>query len=293
MLLALALSGPRWPDLRTRIDTEGIAIQMLVDVSGSMAELDFDWNGQTITRLEAVKRVFRLFVQGGSALASSADGASVSTFEGRPTDEIGLITFATRPQTSCPLTLSHSVLLRLLDDEQPRTVPTESETNISDAIALGLHRLGNVGARRKVMVLLTDGEHNVTQPRSGWTPLQSAQVAASLRVPIYTLDAGSTATPAIGEGVKTEGTVSAGEIRAAAVRTLSEVATLTGGKAFEARNTGGLLEACRTIDRLERSDFQSFQYRRHHEAYPWLALGALGCWVLVLGLEMTMWRRLP
>ena len=45
MLVALiiALAGPRWPDLRTRIATEGIAIEMLVDVSGSMAEPDFQW----------------------------------------------------------------------------------------------------------------------------------------------------------------------------------------------------------------------------------------------------------
>src|SRR4051812_34909081 len=65
-LLALiaALAGSRWPDLRTRIDTEGIAIVMLVDVSGSMAERDFDWDGERISRLEAVQRVFRRFVSG-------------------------------------------------------------------------------------------------------------------------------------------------------------------------------------------------------------------------------------
>ena len=45
LLLVVALAGPRWPDRRTRIDTEGIAIQMVVDVSGSMAEPDFDWDG--------------------------------------------------------------------------------------------------------------------------------------------------------------------------------------------------------------------------------------------------------
>jgi len=266
---------------------------MLVDVSGSMAEPDFDWNGENITRLEAVKRVFRLFVEGGGAIAGTADGASAGSFEGRPTDEIGLITFATRPETVCPLTLSHSVLLRLLDGEQPRSIPTESETNLSDAIVLGLHRLKSVGASRKVIVLLTDGEHNVTQPRSGWTPLQAAQIATSLQVPIYTLNAGSTATPSIREGQPTEGTASTVEIRAAAIRSLGEIARLTGGKAFEARDTSGLLDACRTIDRLERSDFRSFQYRRYHEGYPWLALGALACWVLVLGLERTVWRRLP
>ena len=66
-LLVAAVAGPRWPDLRTRIDTEGIAIMMLVDVSGSMGEKDFDWDGERISRLDAVKRCFRLFVEGGRA----------------------------------------------------------------------------------------------------------------------------------------------------------------------------------------------------------------------------------
>src|SRR3982750_3677398 len=98
VLLVGALAGPRWPDLRTRIATEGIAVVMLVDVSGSMAERDFDWAGEPITRLDAVKKVFRLFVAGGAA------GPGGPPFEGRPTDLIGLVTFATRPETACPLT---------------------------------------------------------------------------------------------------------------------------------------------------------------------------------------------
>src|SRR5437016_4299798 len=42
-LLILALAGPRWPDQGTRIPAEGIAIALVVDVSGSMAEEDFQW----------------------------------------------------------------------------------------------------------------------------------------------------------------------------------------------------------------------------------------------------------
>src|SRR6185437_1225945 len=99
------LSGPRWPDLRTRIETEGIAIVMLVDVSGSMAERDFDWRGEPVSRLEAVKKVFHLFVSGGEGTDTTGDGTDVSNFQGRPTDQIGLVTFATRPETACPLTL--------------------------------------------------------------------------------------------------------------------------------------------------------------------------------------------
>ncbi len=292
-LLMVAAAGPRWPDLRRQIDTEGIAILMVVDVSGSMAEKDFDWNGQTISRLDAVKRVFRLFVAGGQS-EELPEGVDPAAFEGRPTDLIGLVTFATRPETACPLTLSHSVLLRWLDEQQPRSIPTESETNISDGIALALHRLQAAGDRRKVLVLLSDGEHNVLQPRSGWTPRQAAQIAASLSVPIYAIDAGSeVAVPEGGSSPGTTAPASSGETRAAAVHTMHELARITGGKSFSARNTAALLDACRAIDRLERSRVHSFQKWRYHEGYPWLALAAFSCWMFVLVLERTVWRRLP
>src|SRR5262249_40210660 len=114
--IIIGLAGPRWPDYRTRIPTEGIAIVMLVDATGSMAERDFDWQAIPISRLEAVKNVFRLFVQGG-------EGPGGVQLDGRADDQIGLVTFATRPESTCPLTLSHSVLLQLLDAEQPRSVP--------------------------------------------------------------------------------------------------------------------------------------------------------------------------
>src|SRR5205823_984614 len=57
--LVLALAGPRWPDPGTRLPAEGIAIEFVLDVSGSMAEPDFDWHGQPLRRLDAVKRAFR------------------------------------------------------------------------------------------------------------------------------------------------------------------------------------------------------------------------------------------
>ena len=128
LLLIAALAGPRWPDPRTRIATEGIAIQLVLDNSGSMAEPDFTWEGKPASRLDAVKKVLRLFVAGGQ----DADGR---TLIGRSNDVIGLVTFATWPETRCPPTLSHRALLESLDHVQPWTVPTESRTNIGDAIA--------------------------------------------------------------------------------------------------------------------------------------------------------------
>jgi Ca-activated chloride channel family protein len=279
LLLVAALAGPRRPDLRTRIPTEGIAITMIVDVSGSMTEPDFAWQERHIRRIDAVKEAFRLFVQGGEG----PDGVAL---EGRPNDLIGLVTFATEPDSSCPLTLSHGPLLELLKAEQPRTLPGESLTNISDGIAWGLHQLDSAGTRRKVLILLSDGEHNVPDPDpqgTPWTPLRAAESAANRDVPIYTIDAG-------GEGGSEEGTV---VNRANAAKTLQDIAHKTGGQYFQAQDARSLLAACQEIDRLERQEIQSFQYRRYFEYYPWFALASLVCWVAVHLLEMTVWRTLP
>src|SRR5262249_2683539 len=218
LLLVVAVSGPRTPDLRTRIETEGVALMMVVDVSGSMAESDFEWNLRPVPRIQAVKNVFRLFVAGDTAFQDGPGGTSATTFEGRPTDLIGLVTFAARPEKTCPLTLSHSAVLRLLDAAEPVSVPGESETNISDALAVALYKLESAGPRRKVLLLLTDGEHNVVDPRSTWTPLQAGQLAMSLGIPLYTIDAGSdtdTAEPA----------------RLKAKETLDQLAAMTKGEA--------------------------------------------------------------
>jgi Ca-activated chloride channel family protein len=287
VLLTVALAGPRWPDLDSRVQTEGVALVMLVDVSGSMDEPDFNWRGQPITRLDAVKRVFRLFVAGGSA-GPTADGSDASALAGRPADLIGLVVFATRPDDVCPLTLNHSALLQLLDNEKPRTLPGESLTNISDAIALGLERAAAAGPRRKALVLLSDGEHNVPTTRSGWTPRQAAHVAAGLGIPLYVIDAGGNPTN------REPGAVAASAVsRTDAEKTLKDLAAITHGQYFAARDTPSLLEACRAIDSLEKAPVDSYQYRRYQEGYPAFAVAAFGCWVLVLALERTWWRRSP
>lgn len=283
-LLAVGLARPRWPDLRTRLDTVGVALLMVVDVSGSMGERDFDGGGEPRSRLDAVKDVFRLFVAGGEAEA----GGRRMRFDGRPADLVGLVCFATRPETVCPLTLSHTALLRLLETEQPRSVPGESETNLSDAVAVGLARLRAAGRFRKALVLLTDGEHNQVQTRSGWSPLQTAHLAASLGVRIYTIDAGPPA-PADDDPASR----AARAVRTQAVATLQEMARLTGGRSFVARDTAALLDATRAIDRFERVPITSFQYRRYHEAYPWLTLSAFVLFWTAATLDVTLWRRLP
>ncbi len=279
LLIIVALAGPRWPDPGTRIPTEGIAIVLAVDVSGSMAERDFTWRNEPITRLEAVKRALRLFVEGGK-------GIDNEHLEGRKNDLLGLVVFATRPESVCPLTLSHGGLLKLLDAEQPREVP-HGYTNIGDGIAWGLYRLKAAGNCRRVLVLLTDGEHNVGKP--ALTPRQAAQLAGNSNVPIYVIDAGSD-LPSKGEGAKDERSAAD---RVGAVKTLQEVARMTKGRYFRASDTKTLLEVCGQIDRLERQPIVTFEYARYGEGYPWFGLAGFVLLMAVQFLELTFWRRLP
>jgi Ca-activated chloride channel family protein len=171
-------------------------------------------------------------------------------------------------------------LLQSLDDEQPRRVPGDSETNLSDALTIGLDKLRAAGpGQHKVLVLLTDGEHNVPDTKSQWTPRQSAQIGGSLQIPFYTIDAGNdTAGP---------------EVRAAAVQTLQDLAKITNGRYFQAQDTNGLLQACHTIDDLERTPIQSYQYRKYYPLQVWFGLAAFVVLSLSFVLNRTVWRQLP
>ena len=270
LLLIIALAGPRWPDEGSRIPTEGISIALVLDASHSMAEEDFLWHDKTLTRFDGVRQVFRLFAQGG-------EGVRGEQFPGRPQDLMALVVFATRPETACPLTLDHAALLQILDAEEPRTIVTEATTNPGDALAWALYALQKAPTRRQAIIFLTDGESNVPPP--AFTPRQAAQLAGNLRVPIYAIDAAP------------EQDTSGDAARAKA--TMEEIAKLTQGRYFRATDGPALTQALSAIDQLERDAIRSFQYRRYDEGYPWFALAALGCWLAVVFLETTWWRKVP
>ena len=270
-LAILALAGPRWADPR-RIETEGIAIAMVVDVSASMKEEDLDWQGQKIQRLLGVKKIFRLFVAGG-------EGPDSVELKGRPNDLIALVTFATHPETACPLTMEHAPLLSILDALEPLSAASEGTTNPGDALAWALHVLQQAPTKRKVIVYLTDGESNV---KDKLTPLRAGQLAANLGVPVYSIDASPQP-----KNPKEEMELQETRDR------MKKLSGMTKGEYFRAQDGQGLVRAYAGIDKLERDRILSFQYRRFHEGYLWFALAALACWTLVIALESTWWRRVP
>ena len=135
-LVIAALARPQHGVEEFRLHTEGIAIQMCIDRSGSMAALDFNVDGQQVDRLTVVKRVFHDFVMGKGKLP------------GRPDDLIGLVTFGGYVEPKCPLTLDHGALVQVLDgveiphpifDNRGREINArlwqeDSQTAIGDAL---------------------------------------------------------------------------------------------------------------------------------------------------------------
>jgi len=281
----LALASPRTPDLKTRLPADGIAILFVLDTSGSMEEPTFIWDpgSSPISRREAAKRSLKLFIAGG-------DGPDGTHFDGRSsehgTDAVGLVTFANWPQPVCPPTLNHSVLVNILENVRPATA-RDTATNVGDGIAEGIIRLDKTPAKRKVLILISDGEHNLDlsdKDRQPLKPRQAASLAANLNIPIYTIDCG---------GDPPADNPDAAKQRLAGRQINQSVAEMTGGRSFTANDGPQLLDVCRQIDMMERQPIVSHVYRRYHEYYPWLALVAVAFTVLAFTLEQTIWRRVP
>jgi Ca-activated chloride channel family protein len=205
----------------------------------------------------------------------------------RPEDRIGLVLFAARPYTQCPLTLDHGWLRQNL--ERARIGMIEDGTAIGSGLATAVNRLRASTAKSKFVVLLTDGQQNAGRI----TPQTAADAAATLGVKVYTVGAGTRGLApfpmqdVFGNKVYRPMPVDIDE------KTLEKIAATTGGRYFRATDTASLREVYAEIDRSEKTPFEAPQYLDYRELYPWLAWPALGLLLLEIGLAETVLRKLP
>jgi Ca-activated chloride channel family protein len=269
VLLVLALARPQLGKAATQVFTEGIDILLAVDISGSMLAEDFTVDGKRTNRLDAVKSVVRKFL------------------ERRPGDRVGLVLFAARPYTQCPLTLDHGWLMQNLERASVGLI--EDGTAVGSALATAVSRLEASDAESKIIILLTDGQNNAGRV----PPLTAAEAAKTLGYKVYTIGAGTKglapypSTDAFGNRIYVPMPVDIDE------DTLERVAKMTNGRYFRATDTESLEQIYAEIDELERSPQEGLQYLDYHELYPWLALPAL---LLLAGealLSQTWLRVLP
>lgn len=308
VLVVLAIARPRLGEATSVVHREGIAIQMVLDRSGSMEE-EMNFEGRPTPKIEIVKKIFSDFVAGGEDL------------EGRQSDLLGLTTFARFAEENCPLVSLHEPLLTAVANL--KTVPpfiTAARTPTWDrreaaaqnplsatAIGEGLKRavLALVAAeedlarsrdqdeadydiRGKVVILLTDGQHN-----AGIDPIEAAELAKANGIRVYTIVLLErevvTETPF---GRRITGRLSDEDMEAvlAAPRKISES---TGGRSFLATDGDALRQIYSEIDELERTDVGEVTFRTWRERFALPLL--LGVVLLLLGqiLDETWLRRTP
>ena len=245
-LLIVCIARPVRINEQSSTLTDGVAIELVVDRSRSMSEMDFALNGQPADRLTALKYVVECFVDGGANLP------------GRKDDLVGLITFARFADSVSPLTMDHEWLLEGLKDIKlaDRAIGDDG-TAIGDAVSLGAEKLRDVtdGKRAsssriksKVLVLLTDGDNNAGDIE----PMTAAQLCKSLGIRLYAIGMGTRGTALM--PVRTPfGTQMVKQPVNIDEELLTKMATATGGLYFRATDTKSLENIYGRIDELEKT----------------------------------------
>lgn len=264
-LVILAVARPQTGRSEYKVETEGIDIVLVLDISGSMKAQDFKPNN----RLHVAKEVVQEFI-------------------GKRThDRIGLVIFAGQAMTQCPLTLDYDILHSLVDEVHFGML--EDRTAIGVALATACNRLKDSAAKSRIIVLLTDGQNNAGTV----DPPTAARVARALGIKVYTIGVGTTGVvpmpiddPVFGSRVVPM------EVRLdeEALRTIAET---TDGQYFLATNSEELKEIYDKIDALERTRMESTSFVSFTDRFSFFALPALVLLALELFLGAGILREGP
>ena len=243
----LALARPQWRNHYVARNASGIDIIIALDVSYSMEIPDFhphdNPNLPARRRIDVAKDVIEDFITR------------------RTDDRLGLVAFAGRPYAVSPITLDHEWLIMNLRRIKLGDIK-EQGTAIGSSIAASSTRLTKRDAKSKVVVLVTDGANNSGK----LDPIEAAELAAELGIKAYTIAIGT-------EGGRVSQGRQAFPRQEFDVTTLREIARITGGEFFRARNTATLRDTFDSINDLEKSDVQSHMIVDADELYLWF-LGA-------------------
>lgn len=268
-LMITAMARPQWGTRHVNVMTEGVNMVIAVDVSGSMAALDFKRDGKIVDRLEAIKGVVRDFI-------SKREG-----------DRIGLVVFGTYAFTQLPLNRDYNTINFVLDKLEIGSAG--ENTAIGDAIGISLKRLEDIKSKSNVIILLTDGESNAGE----LSPDVAATIAAEKKVKIYTIGVGTRGQapyrvrdPFFGERYVYR-PVNIDE------DTLKMISEKTGGRYFRAEDLKDLNDIYATIDKLEKTEVKVKEFMDYREYYMPLLIMAFITLVTGIILENTRYLRIP
>ena len=128
---------------------------------------------------------------------------------------------------------------------------------IGDALGLSVKHLRKRPQDSRVLILLTDGANTAGEI----TPLQAAKLAAEEKIKIYSIGMGADEMVQPGIFGSSFGARRINPSADLDEKTLKEIADLTGGQYFRARNTEDLEKIYQLLDQLEpvEQDKESFR----------------------------------
>lgn len=258
--LVTAAARPSWLGEPITLPSDARDLLLAVDISGSMQIEDMQVGRDTVQRVIAVKHVVGEFI------------------ERRQGDRLGLVLFGSQAYLQSPLTFDTRTVDRFLQEAQLGFAG--KETAIGDAIGLSVKRLKERPAESRVVILLTDGANTagVVEPRD------AAKLAAEHGVKIYTIGVGADEMVVPGLFGMSFGSRRVNPSADLDESALLDIADLTGGEYFRARNPEELAKIYRLLDQLEPVDQDASTYRPRQSLFHWpLALAAV--FSLLLGLS--------
>ncbi|HET7698616.1 MAG TPA: VWA domain-containing protein [Vicinamibacterales bacterium] len=255
---ALAIMQPVIPYSQATLQSKGLDIVLLMDLSSSMQEEMGSGQRTTSTtvvpgartRLDAVKDAVKTFIRM------------------RRDDRIGLVVFSDNPYVISPLTFDHEYLLHYIDFVDDKILQGEGQTAIGDGLALSnyvLSRQATANSRgHQVIVLFTDGESN-----RGREPVEVLAESDEAEIRVHVI------------GVDLESDVK----ERPGVQMLMKAVEDNGGRYFDADSERELTAASRAIDGIEKGLLVSRVYVRDVPVYQWFAIPALVALVAAVSLR--------
>ena len=264
LCLVFAASRPLWIGEPVVQTLSGRDLMLAVDISGSMQEMDMLVDSRAVSRIEVLKKVATDFIGR------------------REGDRLGLILFGTNAYTYVPLTFDRQTLSELLVDASIGLAGRG--TAIGDAIGLAVKRMRERQAEQKILILVTDGSNT-----SGITdPIEAAQAAYQEGLKIYTIGVGTDA-----ETMRQQFGIT--RIRPGTAldeNSLRQIANITEGEYFRAKDIASLEAIYTKLDELEPIEREDRSYRPRKELFFWPLL--IGVAALMLFISWSTWhsRRL-
>nr|WP_275855981.1 VWA domain-containing protein [Sulfurimonas sp. MAG313] len=224
LLLIFSLASPIVIDKTNPLNRQGIDIVLAIDASGSMRASGLSEVRET--RFETVQRVVREFIAK------------------RVNDNVGIVLFGDFAFIASPVTYEKNIVSLMVSYLQ--TGMAGDNTAIGEGIQQSIRALSFSKAKSKLIILLSDGEHNSGRI----SPKDAVKLAQKRDVKIYTIAIGNDFSPAL----------------------LEEIAHATGGKSYVAVNEEELKEVYAEINEMENSEIKSHQFLKKDYYYQYILI---------------------